>query len=237
VTNLDTGTTKPSLQAAVNAAAAGDRLKVKGICRGTTTIGQDLRISGLQTATSGQPILGGYNGRTSWAKWVVKVKSRATVTIRDLTIQGGVDASGISNAGSLTLRDVVVRDNGFMAGGGVDNRGTLVLNGASVIRANSANWGAGVMNDGGILVLNDSSSITRNGALSDGGGVAVWGGGTLVMNDASSITRNTAQNGDQGNTAGGAFIGSDSTLVGVVCAPEASANVYGNTAPDCYFQE
>jgi hypothetical protein len=227
VRNVETGVAKDSLQAAANAASSGDHLRVRGTCPGTTTIRKSLTIAGIQTATSGTPTLGGYVGGDAAPHWVVKVPSGISVTMRDLTIRGGSNASGIRNQGSLALRDVIVRDNGFMAGGGVWNwNGTLVLWGSSSIRFNEGGWGGGVMNEGGRLVLNDASSIVGNTAIGQGGGVFNGDGGTLVMRDASVI---------RGNTAGqGGGIISEGTLVGVVCAPAAGANVRGNTPDDCW---
>jgi hypothetical protein len=65
---------------------------------------------------------------------VVAVDSGIRATISDLTVSNGVDAAGngggISNAGTLTLTDVVVSDNAATfgengIGGGIFNAGTL----------------------------------------------------------------------------------------------------------------
>ena len=52
VKNLDTGVTKASLQKAVKAAKGGHRLTVKCTCKGTTTMGKNLSITGVRTPKS-----------------------------------------------------------------------------------------------------------------------------------------------------------------------------------------
>jgi hypothetical protein len=200
VRNTDTGETYTALQAAVDTASAGHRLTVEGTCHGTTVIGKDLVISGIGTETSGQPTLDG--DRLDSVVTVVRV----VVTLEDLTIEhggsslSGRNGGGLANRmGTVTLRDVIVRDNsGRPPGGGgilntgrltlagasrvsdrVYNRGTLTMNGASSI---SQSGSVGLDLRGGTLTMNDRSSIRDNGKS----GVRAWGG-TIVMNDRSSI--------------------------------------------------
>jgi hypothetical protein len=266
VRNATTGITTASLQKAIAAAAAGDTLRVKGICKGTATIGKRLTIRGVTTVATGMPVLGGFVG-TDAVKWVVKLKRGVSATIRDLTIRGGRDASGIQVHGALTLRDVIVRDNGFQAGGGIWiwSAGSVVMNGSTVVKANDAAWGGGIMVDpGATLVMNGTSAIRGNHALDTGGGAIVGEGGTLVMNDASLIGFNKAANGAhaggggvdlshdarlemhgssaiRGNTAaigpGGGVRDQGASLAGVVCAPAADPNVRDNSPDDCFTAE
>ena len=112
VTNVRHGQTFTALQAAVDAASPGQRLTVEGTCHGTTVIGKDLVISGIETEGAGPPILDA-DGSGS----VVTVLG-VVVAIEDLTITGGDTTGnkkyggGLTNrAGTLTLRDVIVRDN------------------------------------------------------------------------------------------------------------------------------
>jgi hypothetical protein len=281
VRNLDTATTRASLQQAVGAARAGDRLTVRGICRGTTRIGKDLTIRGVRTATSGKPILDGAMRGT-----VVVVRDGVRVTLRQLTLRRGVAQAGgaILNQGTLILRDVIVRAstaaygggvynspgailrlNGSssirgnatvgpagasyggalpehgagavddlpgacgdawqgtpdVAGGGVLNGGTLILNGSSSISGNRTGMSAGGVYNAGILTLNDSGSISRNTAGTTGGGV--YNEGTLTMAGSSSISSNTATGYDGGGVCN---LGD---LSGVVCGD----NVHDNTPDDC----
>lgn len=192
VTDLDTGRSMGSLQRAVRAASKGDRLVVRGTCRGVTWIGKDLHIRGVRTATSGRSVLDGAGAGT-----VLKVGARATVTLRDLTVRRGAASrgGGIYNRGTLVLRDVVVRaSTASEAGGGIYNDADAVLRlrGSSVISGNTAaEWGGGI-SDLGTLVMKGSSTIRGNSSDMNGGGVAIFWMGTMVMKGSSSITGNTA---------------------------------------------
>jgi hypothetical protein len=192
VKNLDTGVTRSSLQQAHNAAKKGHRLTVRGTCVGVTTLRKSLTITGITTATSGKPILDAKLNGT-----VVTVRPAATVTLKGLTIRGGAtpgDGGGVYNRGTLVLRDVVVRGNTAESGGGIYNAGgTLTLNGSSSIRGNTADWGGGIYNEGVTLTLNGSSSIRGNHAEVGGGGIRNLG--TLTLNGSSSIRGNTALGG------------------------------------------
>ena len=75
-------------------------------------------------------------------------------------------------------------------GGGVYDRGSLTMNGASSISGNDAFAGGGVFVDGGRVVMNDHSSIRDNE-----GGIRA-DDGTVVMNDSSSIRGNAKSGGD-----------------------------------------
>jgi peptidoglycan/xylan/chitin deacetylase (PgdA/CDA1 family) len=174
VHNVDSGITEPSLKRAVRAASAGDRLTVRGTCVGTTRIGRDLTISGVRIEASGPPTLDGIGTGP-----VLTVKPGSTVTIDQLTIQGG--ARGIHNHGDLTLHDVIVRGNTAAVGAGIYNAAgsTLTLNGTTSIRDNAATaLGGGVIN-AGLVVMNDSSAITRNAAPGVGGGIYLFDSGTV----------------------------------------------------------
>jgi hypothetical protein len=248
VRNLDAGTTRATLQGAVWAARAGDRLTVRGICRGTTRIGKDLTIRGVRTATARKPILDGAMRGT-----VVVARNGVRVTLRELTLRRGVAQEGgaILNQGVLVLRDVIVRASTAAYGGGVYNYGTLILNGSSSIRGNATvgptgasdgsalprhhpgvvndlpgacgdAWqgtpdvaGGGVLN-GGTLILNGSSSISGNRTDIWGGGV--YNAGILTLNGSGSISRNTA-----GTTGGGVYNVGTLTMAG-------SSSISGNTA-------
>ena len=95
-----------SLQTAVSAAAPWGRLVVRGTCHGETLIDRSLVIDGEQSRQGGRPTLDG-DDRSR----VVTVTQGVVVTIRDLTIEGGRAfriGGGILNRGTLVLRDVVV---------------------------------------------------------------------------------------------------------------------------------
>ena len=75
VTDEDTGRTYQGLQNAVNAAAPGGRLIVKGLC-GRVVIEQALTITGVRTPTKGEPTLLGEGEGT-----VLRVAWGATATV------------------------------------------------------------------------------------------------------------------------------------------------------------
>ena len=195
VKNLDTGVTKARLQTAVWSARAGDRLTVKGTCRGTTIINKDLTISGVRTAASGKPILDGARTRR-----VIAIRPKVTVKMRSLTVRRGVaqTGGGILNEGTLILRDTVVRASSAAYGGGVYNFGTLRLNGSSSIRANRTVNPGGV-STGDTATLSDVSSTSNppigacvggRAGTPDVSGGGVLNGGTMVLNGSSSISGN-----------------------------------------------
>ncbi len=257
VRNLDTGVTKTGLQKAVRAATAGDRLTVRGTCRGRTRINrQRLTITGIRRPGSGQPTLVG----NQWGS-TLSVPGGKKVWLTKLTIRGGTadnGGGGIVNIGNVVLRDVVIRDNDANYGGGVLNLGHLRLLGSTSIRHNTAGTGGGVETRGPVI-LEGTSSISGNTTSSEGGGVHIDGAGSLTMGGSTSISGNigdnygggvwirhgtltmTGESSITGNTAtdfnprGGGLYADDATLVGVVCQPEKDANVYGNVPEDCYI--
>lgn len=235
VSNARSHTHHRSLQDAVDAATAGDRLRVAGICIGSTVVDRDLVIRGVRAATSGRPILdGGHAGR------VLQIARRVVVDIEDLAIRRGAAdgdlGGGILNRGRLTLNNVVVAGNRADTGGGIYTTGRLALNGTTSIQQNRAITfdGGGVAVNGGRLIMSDSSSIHDNDAARGGGGLygvfahmtldatssvhdnqATTGGGgiyvdfsaTLVLNGSSTVDHNVAS-----ENGGGVFDNSSLTM-------------------------
>src|SRR5207248_9543254 len=113
VVDTTTSQSYATLQAAVNAAAAGDTLVVKGTCTGSTTIDRNLTISGQGYGGNTRATLdGGRNGS------VLAVTSGVTVTLNTLIITGGSSwvGGGIYNYyGTVTLNDSSVSDNAARA--------------------------------------------------------------------------------------------------------------------------
>ena len=137
-----------TLQAAVNAAAAGGTLSVTGTCTGTTEIGKNLTITGQN------------NGGTT------------TATLNG----GGPEAALTIDAGiAVTLNTVVITNggNGQTGGGIYDPGDAVILNGSTVAgnAGSSLGIGAGIVNatlfpggdfrSSGTVTLNNSS-ITGN---------------------------------------------------------------------------
>jgi hypothetical protein len=124
--------------------------------------------------------------------------------------------------GTLTMNDhSAITDNEW--NGLYARRGTVVMNGHSSIRGTALGGGVRLREDSA-LTMNGSSTIAGNHSTNNAGGVWVHDGSTLTMNDAATITR---------NTGGAGIYVYGGTLVGVICAPKANANVFDNTPDDC----
>ncbi len=188
VRNARNGAAKPTLQDAVRTARSGDRLILRGTCRGKTAIGKDLTIEGNQNRRSRTPTLAGAGKGP-----VLEVRPGATVTMTGITVRGGAAAraGGILNRGRLVLRDAVVRGNKAReVGGGILNKGHLELRGRTSIRSNrSGGFGGGVVNRGS-LVVSQGSRIVNNGASTSGGGL--YNRGSLVAPGCASKIHHNA---------------------------------------------
>jgi predicted outer membrane repeat protein len=223
VKNLDTGTNfSPDLQDAIDAAAAGDTLQVKGICVGSVTISKDLTLQGKGTKTVPQATL---NGVGSTDQVIAVSAAGVNVTLTDLTIRGGRIRGIEPNRAGVTLvldGTTLVTGNGSVqsVGGGVllDGGATLVLNDSARVTGNTGGIGGGIANSVSTVILNDSARVNRNTATVNGGGI--WSADAiLIVNDSARVNGNTA-----GERGGGIF-----NLLGPVTLND-SARVNGNTA-------
>lgn len=220
VTNLTRGGTKGTLQKAVNAARKGDVLSVTGMCKGTTRIAKNLTIRGKRTQATGVPTLNGQRAGS-----VVTIDVAATVTMVGLTIRNGAalgedwpfqSGGGIFNAGTLTLRRVVVKDNrARVSGGGIRAQGDLTLVG-SWVKGNriteAGGDGCGIATEA-TVTLKGTTTVSNNtplsGASCDGAGIAGYLSATLLLQDTAYVTGNKA--GDA--TGGGLFVDNDATAI------------------------
>ena len=152
---------------------------------------------------------------------VFYITSGTESTMRGLTIRHGNPTSepesggGIRNDGTLTLEDVIVRDNSASTGGGIHNEGTLTLINSSVYD-NQARGGAihylECSTGGGIKVLTGevklvNSTVSNNTAIKKGGGIHVACQGSLVL-----INTTISGNSANGN-GGGIFVNGVGELV------------------------
>jgi hypothetical protein len=289
VRNVSKGEGYRSLAAAVREAGNGNKLEVRGTCKGQTTVrDKRLTIVGVRTTTARVPKL-----LSNGTARVLTVKGRnANVTLTKLVVKGNpkkllsFEGGGIRvERGKVILRDSSVRGFSVGARGGGMSLffGSVVLRGSSTIQGNAARGdgggihsegdgsirledssaiksnvtridGGGIRTEGADIVLLDNSSITGNlvAGDSDGGGIyadfehitmlgsstiagneARYGGGIrtqgrLEMSATASITANTARLDNGGIDGGPGY-----EPVGVVCAPEVGANVFGNAPDDC----
>jgi hypothetical protein len=192
-----------SLADAVADADANDTIR---LCPGRyptrdVEIGIDLTIVG---AGAGSTVL---DAAGPTPAEVFSISAGASVRIEALTAAGGSFQN--TNRGTLTLRDVVLTDNGLNNFGtltlesgtlvqhgissGIVNEGMLTLKNGSRIEGNGAHRGGGILNNGGTATLEAGSRVTRNFAISAGGGIYEDGGAVLVA-DEDIVTGNFDNN-------------------------------------------
>lgn len=243
VLNVESGARSSSLQGAVDAASAGDHLRVRGTCQGITTIDRDLAIRGVRPSRGWvRPTLDGDGlGAT------IVTEEGTRVRMRTLRIRGGDaygpqgpwsnNGGGIANSGWLLLRDVEVRGNHAHCGGGISAQAPLVLRGATAVHHNtSAQCGGGIDVDGTwrvtSLLMRGRATIRDNHTDNRGGGVNIYGrseAATLEMRGSSSIHHNTA-----GSTGGGIH-SQAGILVGIDCGSPGDRS-HDNDPGDCTIE-
>jgi hypothetical protein len=196
-----------SLQAGIDAAAAGDTLIVKGTCIGTSTITKDLTLRGVSKG----PFVATLDGNGVGP--VLSVTGSVIVAIDNLVVTNGTTGIADSFGGTLTVSHSTVSGN---SGRGVlvHQDSTLTLNNSTV----SANEDGGIASDNGsILTLNDST-VSGNTSSSAAGIFAYNGGGGTVTLNNSTVSGNTAT-----GPGGGMFF-----YYGTVTLNDSTIN--GNTA-------
>ncbi|MGH9018682.1 MAG: choice-of-anchor Q domain-containing protein [Acidimicrobiales bacterium] len=129
---------------------------------------------------------------------VFAVGAGVKATIAGLTIENG--ATGITNAGTLTLSASTVAGNGSSTGGGIVNTGTLTVTNSTLSKN-----GADVPDEGGGAIDNDGGTVTISGSTfedntaSDGAnGGAIFTNGGAVSIAGSTFTDNSAGHGNGG---------------------------------------
>jgi parallel beta-helix repeat protein len=217
VSNERTGLGSRSLQEAIDAAAAGDTLVVKGTCLGTAGISKNLTLKGVSNKPFGVATIDGND--TSSGVLAVGALDPVTVAIDNLTITHGaigVNVGGFSGA-EVDLNNTIVTDNdsGIIcqtfgctvslidssvsdnAGSGMAGRTRYILLRSSV--SNNGGLGIGVSRSAGFSLTD--STISGNGQ----GGIGMFQVG------ASQITRSSISDNHQGS--GIALNESDISLV------------------------
>ncbi len=214
------GEPQETLQAAVDAAAAGATLRVSGTCYGPTTINKDLSIVGRSNNGSRPATLNGNRAGS------VITNEGATLALRDLTITNGdteaartelggavnphaEKGGGINNEeGVLTLTNTVVTGNteswaghGFSGetagGGGIYNESGSVTLIRSIVSANSGGPGGGIDNVDGTVRLHrttvsENEATTRDGGMvDDEAGAGIYSfNGSLTLTNHSTVSDN-----------------------------------------------
>ncbi|MBW5483151.1 hypothetical protein [Streptomyces bambusae] len=203
-----------NLQTAINNAAPGDILLIRGTCVGTFTIGKSLTLTGSSGAT--------LNGNDAGRTLTVNGPTTVRVTISGLTLTGGEADNGgglFNNGATVTLNSsTVLLNHATEAGGGIASLGTTTVNN-STVRNNSSQDGGGIVNGPGLLTVY-RSTVRNNAANHFGGGMAVAGQARVV---SSTITANIAVG--PGLAGGGIYNFSNLTLLG--------NSITGNTPNNC----
>lgn len=203
-----------SFGAALEAAAAGKTLLLRGTCRtDVTTIRKDLTIKGIGETNKLVPF---------GVERVLWVDDGATVTLSNLVLRGGDDIKYgggllITDGAQVTLRDVTVTENKVFAnnlaaqGGGiyVGCPGPFMPTSLTMIRS---------------TVSNNSVRTTTSSQRAEGGGVYVGDCATATITN-STITGNRATALYAGSRGGGIAI--DATAATIT-----HTTIVGNTASD-----
>ncbi len=94
----------------------------------------------------------------------------------------------------MTLDGSTVSCNGIAAGlgaGGIDTAGTHTHNNSTVSN-NTASDGGGIVNQGAVLILNDTTVSTNKATAGDGGGIVNHSPGVATLQNNSKGTGNEA---------------------------------------------
>ena len=154
------------------------------------------------------------------------IANYGTMTVNRCTIRGNVGAGfdgyysaggGVYNSGVLTINSSTISENdaegNYVCGGGIYNSGTLAVNNATLnrnhARGDSNSVGGGIENDGGMVVLSNST-LEGNSAViheyGDGSAGGIDNGGCVMSRSYASTTtlQNTivANNAHGGNCSG-----------------------------------
>ncbi len=202
LTVCPSGCDHSTIQAAVNVASAGDTVQLQMLTPHTETdviISKDLTIEGLsknETIVQGADVPGVAPSR------VFTLLGGNTAVMRNFTIRHGYESATngggvwVQAGANLTLEQLVVGVNrSELDGGGIQNEGTLALNEVSIFN-NVAQVGAGIYNDGELVLEN--TGFDFNAALGNGINTGLGGGlfnqGSLTMHSAT-VRSNEAQTG------------------------------------------
>jgi uncharacterized repeat protein (TIGR01451 family) len=171
-------------------------------CSGTITLTNTITIAADTTVDgSGQTVTISGND----AVRVFQVNSGVTLNLSRLTVANGAAGmydygGGVLNRGTLILNNSSLSSNrasGILGGGGIYNTGTLIVSGSSFSANRAETYGGGICNDYDGMVTVSNSTFAGNSA-GQGGGIAngFWNTGTMTVSGSTF-------SGNYGSTGGG----------------------------------
>ena len=210
-----TGGDVACLIAAINAANANGQENVITLAPGNYTL---LNADNLVDGPTGLPVI--------TSKLAIKGAAAETTIIQRsptlINLEHRFRILSVAASGSLSLDRVTVahgrfRDPGatfppIHAGGGIMNRGSLMITNSTITKNQADSCpGGGIFNDGGAVTIADSSLIDNNVNLG-GGGAMTSRNGTLTISQ-STISENGANGNDPGvRVDGGTAVITNTTI-------------------------
>jgi len=145
---------------------------------------------------------------------LLEVASGGSLTMENLTLQGGYDASGygggaIYNQGTLVLNDVTVQDNHASSfGGGIysDLSSVTLLEGGTIVQKNIANAFGGGGAGGGLYCVNGAMVTVTNTTLDNNSAAYSGSGGSLYVDGGNVSLSNDTIESNSAFLGGGLFV-------------------------------
>jgi hypothetical protein len=192
-----------SIQAAVDAAAAGDTILI-----GAGTYSENLDVDKGLTLSGAGPELtiidGNNTERVLWTEAYPNEAAANGITLSGVTVQNGAssDGAGITNFGHLTLDNSrVISNTAVQRAGGIWNQGTLTVTNSLIADNSAGGGGGGVSRFGSAVVTVQNTIIAGNQATDDiapdCSGDFVSQGHNLIGNNQSCNGFTHGANGDQ----------------------------------------
>ncbi len=200
-----------ALQTAVDAASAGDILKVAGTCAGVQTRNGQMQTVYVDKSLT---LLGGFNAN-NWLAAPNPTANPTTInankqgrgiyatqtklTVRDMTIVNGqaADGGGIYLDRTVTTLDnvTVIASSATQDGGGVyQANGSTTLRNVTVWSNEAGRYGGGFAAAGGHFAIEQGSEFAYNRAVTRGGGVYSDSASQWTL-DSSTLRYNGSQDG------------------------------------------
>ena len=174
---------------------------------------------------SGVTIQGGRGGSGAG----IRVEEFVNLTLTDVVVQNNIangEGAGIFNDGNLTLRNVLIRNNGNVSTGDADGGGIFLDDGATLdalnveIRDNVADNKQG----GGLYIKNGAVATLKNTTIA--GNMAKDGGGIYNDSNATSLF-NVTLSGNSASSKGGGLHSDGTAALDHVTVASNSASIGG----------